>query len=106
MKKMKRGKGISNNELKRLIVELSELVSKGDTSFDIQVLTTTISEALMERRHIDGLKLVTRISLLSIVSDMGGKSRYDYVNRHVENSEPLDPKEDATALNEMANEFE
>lgn len=97
------GSDLSDEELADLIYKLADLVSGEQLSFDLQAITS-IQEALVERKHSNGAKLVNRISLLA-----GNESeayKYGYAKETAESMEPLDPEKDAERLRQLAQEIE
>ncbi len=47
-----------------LIEEIAERVETQNYASDIQVIISTVGQALLEIRHLDGLRLINRIGLL------------------------------------------
>lgn len=100
-----KGSDLSNEELADLIRELADLVSSEQLSFDPQAVTS-IQEALVEREHTEGLKLISRISLLANADDGRAGYSHDYVQERTESTEPIDPEKDSEQLRQLAQEIE
>jgi hypothetical protein len=101
----KRKPQLTGEELATLIVEIAERVANEDYSFDIQVTISTAEQALLELRHLDGLKLLSRIALLMSTENGTTAMKYEYVRKRVEALTPLDPTADSVALSSLAAEI-
>ncbi len=94
----------STGEVAALIEEIADRIGRGDRSFGLQLPLQSVLEALIETRHVTGLLLLNRISLLLLTSE-GGPTRYEYVRNIVETLAPLDSAKDRAALRALAKEI-
>jgi hypothetical protein len=101
----KRKKQLTGEELATLIEEIAERVANEDYSFDIQVTISAAEQALLELRHLDGLKLLSRIALLMSTENGTTAMKYEYVRKSVEALTPLDPTADSVALRSLATDI-
>jgi len=104
MSKKRKGYSLTREETATLIDEIAERIANGDRSFDLQLPLQQALEALVEIRHVDGLKLLNRIALLLNTESGKANPRYDYVRKTVEALPPFDPIEDSNALRSLAND--
>ena len=101
----KRGAKLSARDLAELIEGIAERVESRDLSFSIQLEIQTASEELLDRRHIEGLKLLNRMGLLQSVEGQEKPHRYELVERTIAKMSPLDPDSDGAALRHLAGEI-
>ena len=98
---------VSPEHAAELIEEIAKRVETQNYAFDIQVAISTVSQALVELRHVDGLRLITRIEqLLSAKHSKTASNRYGgYVQKRLAEIPPLDPIADSAALRSLAAEI-
>lgn len=100
----KKGSSLSREETANLLEEIAKHIIDGDRSFDLQLPITQAQEAMLEMRHMDGMKLLNRIALLLLTSDGKANVGNDFTRKRVEALNPLDPMEDSKALQILADE--
>jgi len=105
MSKLPHGASLTNEDTANMLENIAERIANGERSFDLQLPITTSQETLIKMRHIEGLKLLNRISLLLNVHDKKGKYRYEIIQKTIESLPPLDPDLDCNKLRELANEI-
>ena len=90
-----------------LIEEIARRVERQNYAFDIQVAISTVGQALVEIRHLDGLNLINRIGLLTSTENRKTvPNRYGgYVQKQLAEIPPLDPIADSSALRALAAEI-
>jgi hypothetical protein len=98
----KRKQQLTREEIATLIEEIAERVANENFSFDIQVTISAAEQALVELRHVEGLKILIRIGLLMSTKNGTTAMKYDYVRKRVEALTPLDPTADSVALRSLA----
>lgn len=98
MGRKRKGASMTREEVAALIEDIADRIASGDQSFEIQLPITTAQEALLELRHIEGLKLLNRVGLLHLMQNGTKDVRYDYIRREMEELTPLDVKQDSATL--------
>lgn len=98
---------VSPEHAAELIEEIAKRVETQNYAFDIQVAISTVGQALVELRHVDGLRLINRIGqLLSAENSKTARNRYgDYIQKRLAEIPPLDPVADSAALRALATEI-
>lgn len=100
-------KPIPLEEVARLIEEIAERVETKNYAFDNQVAASAVGQALLEMRHLDGVKLINHIALL--LNTENGKATTDryggYIQKRLAKIPPLDPIADSAALRALAAEI-
>lgn len=103
----KRKKQVPLVHAAKLIEEIAKRVETQNYAFDIQVNISTVGQALLEIRHLDGLILINRVALL--LNTQNGKAtsnRYgDYIQKRLAKIPSLDPIADSAALRALAAEI-
>jgi len=64
-----------------------------------------IERVLIELRHVEGLKLLTRISLLLLTANGTTNVTVEYAKKRVDSLEPINPAADSAALRSLAEEI-
>lgn len=102
MGRKRKGASMTREEAATLIEAVSARIASRDQAFDIQLQLTTAGEALLELKHVEGLKLLNRIGLLLITQNGTKNVRYERVRKTVEKLTPLDAEKDSVALLNLA----
>jgi hypothetical protein len=102
MGRRRKPQSMTHEEIATVIEEVADYVANRDYSFDTQILISTAQQALAELRHLEGMQLLNRISLLLLTENGTTNMRYDFVRSTMESMPPLDPAEDSAALRSIA----
>jgi hypothetical protein len=93
-----RKKSLTRDELASLIEKAAAEIEKSNKSFSVQQLLTTAQVGLAELHDLDGLKIVSRLSMVL----MDGEKHYAIVQKAIDALAPLNPAEDGAALKSLA----
>lgn len=80
-------------------------IASNDLSFDLQLELCDAEEALVRMKHIDGLRLLNRISMMHNTENGTKHVKYELVRNAVAQMDPLDPVKDSAAVRTLASEL-
>ncbi len=101
----RKGHYTTSEETANLLEEIAGRLRDGERSFELQLPISQAQTMMLEMNHMDGLRLLNRISLLLLTKNKKNNVGHDFTRKRLEALSPLDPLEDSKTLQILADQI-